>query len=162
MAGWSDSGIPAVKVPKPDFTPVAGVYMVHKPDVNQGRVSIGHLGILRGNPDEFAIDMMNDILGGSGFTSRIMSRVRTDEGLAYDAGSSYSPGVYYEGQFRAAFQSKSATAARAAQIVLDEIERMRKEKVSAEELETVKNQAIEVFPAILCHRFRSCRNLCRG
>jgi zinc protease len=146
MAGWSDSGIPAVKVPKPDFTPVAGVYMVHKPDVNQGRVSIGHLGIQRGNPDELAIDMMNDILGGSGSTSRIMSRVRTDEGLAYDAGSSYSPGVYYEGQFRAAFQSKSATAARAAQIVLDEIERMRKEKVSAEELETVKNQAIEVFP----------------
>ena len=146
MAGWSDSGIPAVKVPKPDFTPVAGVYMVHKPDVNQGRVSIGHLGIQRGNPDELALDMMNDILGGSGFTSRIMSRVRTDEGLAYDAGSSYSPGVYYEGQFRAAFQSKSATAARAAQIVLDEIERMRKEKVSAKELETVKNQAIEVFP----------------
>ena len=146
MAGWSDSGIPAVKVPKPDFTPVPGVYMVNKPDVNQGRVSIGHLGIMRGNPDEFAIDMMNEILGGSGFTSRIMSRVRTDEGLAYDAGSSYSPGIYYEGQFRAAFQSKSATAAQAAQIVLDEIERMRKEKVSAEELETVKNQAIEVFP----------------
>jgi predicted Zn-dependent peptidase len=90
--------------------------------------------------------MMNDILGGSGFTSRIMSRVRTDEGLAYDAGSSFSPGVYYEGQFRAAFQSKSATAAQAAQIVLDEIARMRKEKVSAEELETVKNQAIEIFP----------------
>jgi zinc protease len=146
MAGWSDSGIPAVKVPTPDFTPVPGVYMVHKPDVNQGRVSIGHLGIKRGNPDEFAIDMMNDILGGSGLTSRIMSRVRTDEGLAYSAGSSYSPGVYYEGQFRAAFQSKSATASRAAQIILDEIERMRKEKVSAEELETVKNQAIEVFP----------------
>ena len=58
----------------------------------------------------------------------------------------FLPGVYYEGQFRAAFQSKSATAAQAAQIVLDEIERMRKEKVSAEELETVKNQAIEVFP----------------
>ena len=146
MAGWNNPGIPAVKVPKPDFTPVPGVYMVHKPDVNQGRVSIGHLGIMRGNPDEFAVDMMNDILGGSGFTSRIMSRVRSDEGLAYDAGSSYSPGVYYEGQFRAAFQSKSATAARAAQIVLDEIGRMRKEKVSAEELETVKNQAIEVFP----------------
>ena len=58
----------------------------------------------------------------------------------------YSAGVYYEGQFRAAFQSKSATAAQAAQIVLDEIQRIRNEKVSPEELETVKNQAIEVFP----------------
>jgi zinc protease len=146
MSGWTNSGTPAAKVPKPDFVPVPGIYMVNKPDVNQGRVSIGHLGILRGNPDEFAIDMMNEILGGSGFTSRIMNRVRSDEGLAYDAGSSFSAGVYYEGAFLAEFQSKSATAAQAAQIVLDEIERIRKEKVSTEELETVKNQAIEIFP----------------
>ncbi len=146
MAGWNDSGAPAVKVPKPDFVPVPGVYMIDKPDVNQGRVSMGHLGIMRGNPDEIAIDMMNEILGGSGFTSRIMNRVRTDEGLAYDAGSGFAPGIYYEGQFRAAFQSKSATTAQAAQIILDEIERMRKEAVSREELETVKNQAIEIFP----------------
>jgi zinc protease len=146
MAGWIDSGIPAAKIPKPDFVPAPGIYMVNKQDVNQGRVSMGHLGIMRGNPDEFAIDMMNDILGGSGFTSRIMNRVRTDEGLAYDAGSAFSAGVYYEGQFRAAFQSKSATTSQAAQIILDEINRMREEKVSAEELETVKNQAIEIFP----------------
>jgi len=146
MAGWTDSGEPTARVPKPDFVPVPGIYMVNKPEVNQGRISMGHLGIMRGNPDEFAIDMMNDILGGSGFTSRIMNRVRSDEGLAYNAGSAFTAGIYYEGEFRAAFQSKSATAAQAAQIVLDEIERMRKEKVSTQELETVKNNAIEVFP----------------
>ncbi|HYK91391.1 MAG TPA: insulinase family protein, partial [Acidobacteriota bacterium] len=104
-----------------------------------------HLGIMRGNPDEFAIDMMNDILGGSGFTSRITNRVRSDEGLAYSAGSSYTAGIYYEGLFRAGFQTKSATAAQATQIVLEEIERIRKEKVSAEELDTVKNSAIETL-----------------
>ena len=147
MSGW-DAGIAPPKVPKPEYVPIPGVYMVDKPDVNQARVSIGHLGILRGNPDEFAIDMMNDILGGSGFTSRIMNRVRSDEGLAYDAGSVFSAGVYFEGQFRAGFQSKSPTAAEAAQIVLDEIARIRKEKVSPNELETVKNQAIEAFPRI--------------
>jgi zinc protease len=148
MAGWTNAGASPPRVPKPDYIPVPGVYMVDKPDVNQGRVSIGELGIMRGNPDEFAIDLMNEILGGSGFTSRIMNRVRSDEGLAYDAGSSFSPGIYYKGQFRAAFQSKSATAAQAAQIVLDEIKRVREEKVSPEELDTVKNQAIEVFPRI--------------
>jgi predicted Zn-dependent peptidase len=120
--------------------------MVHKADVNQGRVSMGHLGIMRGNPDEFAIDMMNDVLGGSGFTSRITNRVRSDEGLAYSAGSVFSEGIYYPGVFRASFQTKSATAAQATQIILDEIERIRKERVSAEELETVKNSAIEIFP----------------
>ena len=146
MAGWVASGEKVPPVPKPEFTPVPGVYMVHKADVNQARVSMGHLGILRGNPDEFAIDMMNDILGGSGFTSRILNRVRSDEGLAYGAGSSFSPGVYYEGTFRAGFQTKNATGAQAAQIVLDEIRRIRSEKVSDEELQTVRNSAIEVFP----------------
>ena len=146
MAGWTGSGERVPPVPQPDYTPVPGVYMVNKADVNQARVSLGHLGIQRGNPDEFAIDMMNDILGGSGFTSRIMNRVRSDEGLAYSAGSSFAPGVYYEGVFRAYFQSKSATAAQATQIVLDEIERIRKERVTPDELETVKNNAIEIFP----------------
>ena len=40
---------------------------------------------------------MNDILGGGGFTSRITSRVRSDEGLAYSAGSIFGLGVYYPG-----------------------------------------------------------------
>jgi zinc protease len=146
MTDWPDSGPTTAMIPKPDFVLSPGIYLVNKPDVNQARVSIGHLGIKRGNPDEYALDMMNEILGGGGFTSRIMGRVRTDEGLAYDAGSAFSVGVYYEGLFRAAFQSKSSTAAQAAQIVLDEIERMRNAKVAADELETVKNQAIEIFP----------------
>jgi predicted Zn-dependent peptidase len=146
MAGWTPSGEKVSEVPKPGFTPVPGVFVVNKQDANQARVSIGHLGILRGNPDEFALDLMNDILGGSGFTSRITNRVRSDEGLAYSAGSSFASGVYYPGQFRASFQSKSSTAAQAAQIVLDEINRIRSEQVSGEELETVKNNAIEVFP----------------
>ena len=146
MAGWTGPADPVPSVPAPRFTPAAGVYLVNKPDVNQARVSIGQPGIMRGNPDEFAIDMMNDILGGSGFTSRITNRVRSDEGLAYSAGSAFSAGVYFPGQFRASYQSKDATAAKAAQIVLDEINRIRDEKVSSEELDTVKNNAIEVFP----------------
>jgi predicted Zn-dependent peptidase len=144
--GWPPNKTAVPDVPKPTQTPVAGIYAVHKPDVNQGRVSIGHVGSTRDNPDFYALQVMNDILGGGGFTSRIMSRVRSDEGLAYSAGSSYGMGVYYPGTFRAAFQSKSATTAQAIQIVLDEINRIRTTKVSAEELETSKNSFIETFP----------------
>ncbi|MFH1573156.1 MAG: pitrilysin family protein [Acidobacteriota bacterium] len=146
MAGWPPGTAEIPPVPKPDHTPGPGIFMVHKADVNQARVSMGHLGIVRGNPDEFAVDLMNDILGGSSFTSRITNRVRSDEGLAYDAGSSFTAGVYYEGQFAASFQTKSATVAQAARIVLDEINRIRAEKVGAGELETVKNYAVEIFP----------------
>ena len=80
------------------------------------------------------------------FTSRIMSRVRSDEGLAYDAYSDYGFGVYYDGVFQAGFQSKSPTCAEAADIVLEEIEKIRREKVTPEELETAENYAVEVFP----------------
>ena len=147
MAGWvPPAGYKATPVPKPDFVPKPGVYMVNKPEVNQGRVSMGHLGILRDNPDAIAVDLMNDILGGSGFTSRITNRVRSDEGLAYSAGSGYGAGTYYPGVFRAGFQSKSATVAQAVQIILEEIDKIRTAKVTAEELDTVKNSAIEVFP----------------
>jgi predicted Zn-dependent peptidase len=146
--GWPSNKLAVPDVPKPTQTPVAGIYTVNKPDVNQGRVSIGHAGSMRGNPDSYALEIMNDILGGGGFTSRIMSRVRSDEGLAYSAGSSYGMGVYYPGTFRASFQSKSASASQAIQIVLDEINRIRTQKVSAEELETAKNSAVETFPRI--------------
>jgi zinc protease len=147
MAGWTaPAGYKPVPVPKPAFVPAPGVYLVNKPEVNQGRASMGHLGITRDNPDEVAVGLMNDILGGSGFTSRITNRVRSDEGLAYSAGSGYGVGTYYPGTFRAAFQSKSSTVAQAVQIILEEIDRIRAAKVSAEVLNTVKNSAIEVFP----------------
>lgn len=145
MTGWT-AGTKAPAVPDVTHQPRPGVYLVDKPDVNQGRVSIGHLGIKRGHPDEIALDVMNDVLGGGGFTSRILSRVRSDEGLAYSAGSSLAPGVYYPGLFRATFQSKNESVARAAAIVLEEVARIRETPVTADELEVVKSQAIEVFP----------------
>jgi predicted Zn-dependent peptidase len=146
--GWASNKMAVPVVPKPTNTIVAGVYTVNKPDVNQGRVSIGHVGALRDSPDAYALEIMNDILGGGGFTSRIMSRVRSDEGLAYSAGSNFGLGVYYPGAFRASFQSKNPTTTQAIEIVMEEINRVRTTKVSAEELETAKNSAIEVFPRI--------------
>jgi zinc protease len=146
MKGWPVNKQAVPEVPKPSAMPVAGVYAVHKADVNQGRVSLGHTGSLRDNPDSYALSIMNDILGGGGFTSRITSRVRSDEGLAYSAGSNFGMGVYYPGVFRAAFQSKNPTTSQAIDIIMEEINRVRTAKVSAEELETAKNSAIEVFP----------------
>ena len=113
-----------------------GLYGVNKEDVTQTRVSIGHPGIKRDNPDYYAVKVMNDILGGGGFTSRITKRVRSDEGLAYSAGSQFSGGRQYEGQFRAYFQSKNPSVVQATQIVLEEIARIQKEPVSDQELQT--------------------------
>jgi zinc protease len=145
FAHWP--GTPPVVPPVPaTISPApAALYRIGK-DVNQGRVSIGLPSVKRDNPDVYALEVMNEILGGSGFTSRITKTVRSDEGLAYDAGSALSVGVYYPGRFRAAFQSKSPTVAWATQLVLEEIRKIREAPVQGEELDTIQKNLIETFP----------------
>jgi zinc protease len=134
------------KVPQPSHRPEPGVYIIDKEDVNQGTVRLGHLGYRMGDPDEFALRALNHILGGGGFTSRIMKRVRSDEGLAYDAYSMMSFPSTSPGVFAAGFQSKSSTCAYATEITRGLIEDIREQPVTAEELSTTVNYYVQVFP----------------
>jgi zinc protease len=148
LGTWQPVGPPAPAVPQPQHSAAPGVYMVDKPDVNQGRVSIGHLGARRPVPDEFALEVANDILGGGGFSAWMTQRVRSDEGLAYSAYSSYGIGDLYPGTFRAYFQSKSSTCAWAAKLTLDLIARIRSSEVGDKELATSKSSFVERFPRV--------------
>jgi len=139
-------GSPLPAVPRAVKPAAPGVYVVNKPDVNQGRVSAGELGVSLGDPDEFALRVGNDILGGGGFTSWITKRVRSDEGLAYSAGSYFSFPAQYPGFFKAFFQSKSRTCPGALAITTKLIEKLRTDKVPADELKTAKSSFIETFP----------------
>lgn len=145
FADWPFSGTTPPAIPTNTTFAAPGSYLVDK-DVNQGRVAMMLPGIQRDNPDYFAALIMNDILGGGGFTSRIMNRVRSDEGLAYSAYSSFPGGVYYPLTFTAGFQSKSRTVPYAASIVLQELAKMTDQPVSDQELNTSKRGFIDRFP----------------
>ena len=145
LAGWVVGTEPVPPVPAPDFTPRPGLYLVDKPDVNQGRVAVGHLGTTRDDPDRYKLLVMNDILGGGGFSARLLTRIRSDEGLAYSANSRFGVGTYYKGVFQAGFQSRSETVARATAIVLEEIDRIRREPVEEEELRNSIAYFVETF-----------------
>jgi zinc protease len=145
FANWPFKGEAPLPIPTNTTFAATGVYVVEK-DVNQGRVAMMLPGVLRDNPDYFAVVIMNDILGGGGFTSRIMSRVRSDEGLAYDAHSSFPGGVYYPLTFTAGFQTKSRTVAFAASIVLEEMKKIASAPVTDSELNVSKRGFIDRFP----------------
>ena len=136
--------LPAIQ--QPSHTPEPGVYVINKEDVNQGRVSIGRLSYRLGHPDQFPLAVGNDILGGYGFTARMMKRIRSDEGLAYGAYSSLGFQVTYPGTYRAFYQSKSSTCAYAAEIYFGILEEMRTANATEEEITTTKASFIETFP----------------
>ena len=145
FAGWPFKGEAAPPVPKPSHTMTPGTFLVDK-DVNQGRVSILLPGLLRTDPDFFAAVVMNDILGGGGFTSRITNRVRSDEGLAYSAGSAFVGGVWYPGRLGAAFQSKVRTSAYATRDRPRGDEEDARREVTDEELKTAKRSFVDTLP----------------
>ncbi|MFH1313502.1 MAG: pitrilysin family protein [Candidatus Eisenbacteria bacterium] len=138
LDGWPDHELSLPEIPDQIADPRPGVYMIAKEDVNQSRIRLGHIGVKRDIPDQYALMVMNDILGGGGFTSRIVRRVRSDEGLAYNTGSRFERPVEYPGTFRAWFQTKHATGAFGTRLIIDEINRIRTEKCDPEIIENSK------------------------
>ena len=91
---------------------------------------------------------MNYILGGGSFSSRITKVVRTDNGLAYTARSSYRGRSLYPGTFMAFCQTKNSTVVFAAQLMLDLIEGMRAGEVTEADLAMAKKARLNAFPAM--------------
>ncbi|MDI6845253.1 MAG: pitrilysin family protein [Candidatus Saccharicenans sp.] len=144
VAKWQNRSLSFPAVSKNFPEPEPGVYFIQK-KINQGYVSIGHLGIEDTNPDYFAVQVMNFILGGGSFTSRITSKVRSDEGLAYNTGSRFTYRWGFPGTFSGYVQTKSETVGYAISLILKEFERIRQELVSEAEMETAINYYLESF-----------------
>lgn len=156
---WRDAEKAVPPIPEVRQAATAGVYMI-EPEVipNQGVIRIGHVGLMQDDPDYPAVDLMNYILGGGSFSSRITKIVRSDHGLAYSTGSRFSGGTLYPGTFTASCQTKNSTVVFAAQLMLNEIERIRTEPVSEQDLEFAKTARVSAFPAQFSSTSRILRN----
>ena len=107
-------------------------------NLSQSNIVMGHEGPLRMNPDHYAIRVMNQILGGGDLSSRLGDGIRNRRGLAYSIYSYFVAGKN-AGRFQLAMQTRNESAREAIEVAKAEIERIRRDGVTAEELQDAKN-----------------------
>jgi predicted Zn-dependent peptidase len=105
---------------------------------------MGHEGIARTDEQRIAAALMNTVLGGGGFASRLMERLRSEEGLTYSAGSGFSlrrhPGPFWVSTF-----TRVPEVRRTLDLALAELERMRERPPSETELRDAKALQVGQF-----------------
>lgn len=138
LADWTPADVSIEPEQELVLTFEPSVNYVYK-DIDQGVIMIGHLGLNSRDEQRPAVAIVNYILGGGSFTSRITQKVRTDEGLAYAAYSYYSHDPWTYGTFVASSQTRSDATARAASLIVDIIREMRDEGPSEEEFERARD-----------------------
>jgi zinc protease len=138
LVSWEPNDAMVEPEPPLELTFTPSVNYAYK-DIDQGVILIGHLGMNSNDENRPAVRIMNFILGGGSFTSRITQKVRTDEGLAYAANSRFSASPWTYGTFVASSQTRSDATARAASLIVELIEDMQAEGPTAEEFELAKD-----------------------
>jgi zinc protease len=136
-------GKPRNKPPAP-VAGTAGVIRVNK-DLTQANIIMGHEGVTRGNPDYYAIQVMNNILGGGGFSSRLMESIRNQRGLAYSVYTHFNADKSH-GSFQFVMQTQNESARDAMRIAREEIGRIQRELVSEQELNDARDYLTGSFP----------------
>ena len=133
---WS-KGATSLAPPAPSRIGTAQTLRINK-DLTQANIILGHASVPRSHPDYYAIQVMNYILGGGGFSSRAMDSIRNERGLAYSV-YSYVAADKSHGSFQFVMQTKNETAQEAIRLARDEIQRIREQPVSEQELNDAKD-----------------------
>jgi zinc protease len=144
LGGWK-----AASIQKPSLAASQGLTRseVVKIDRSSSQANIlwGHLGVNRGNPDYYTLLVMNYILGGGGFVSRLMDQIRDNLGLTYGINSHFDAREF-PGSFEISIETKNRSANQAVTEILKEIKKLLEKGVSATELAEAKAYLTGSFP----------------
>lgn len=134
---WSRGPMPTLPSQQPVLQKGRHVIVVNKPDVTQTQIRLGNTGVDIKNPDRYAIQIANTILGG-GFTSRLVEEIRVKRSLTYGASSSFNSALL-GGTFTISTFTKNASLRTTIDVVLEEVKKLREHGVTIQELEKSKN-----------------------
>ena len=124
--------------------PTRRLVVVNRPGAVQTVIHAGHLALPRAHPDFLAFDVAIKILGGEG-GNRLGSVLRTARSLTYSASADIA-GRDIAGDFMAETDTRSAATGEALRLTVDEIARMRRERVHERELRSAQDYLAGSFP----------------
>jgi zinc protease len=152
-------------VPGTDYTPVpeimpqgAGVLKVVQRDIPQSRVIFGGPGLKRNDPDWYAAYVLNYVLGGGGFASRLNEEVREKRGLAYSVYSYLYP-LDHAAIHMGGVGTQNGRVAEALKVIKEQMALARDKGITAEELANAKQFLNGSFPLRLTSSGRIARLL---
>jgi predicted Zn-dependent peptidase len=131
-------GVPYREEPRP------GLFFIEKTDITQANIRMGHLGIRQDNPDYFAVQILNEALGG-GFTSRMFGTIRTDMGLAYSVFGGVGSSFLRPGLFQAGTQTKSESVTVALDAMKGVLQGIIDRPPTDEEIARAKDSILQSF-----------------
>jgi zinc protease len=145
FANWKPADVPQMKMPDAAMFDKPGIYVVDKPGAAQSVINIGQVGVSRDNPDYYALQVMNSILGGGG-SARLFMNLREDKGYTYGAYSGF--------QFRRGAGPFTASAAVQTAVTKESVMEFLKElngirgaiPVTPKEFEDNKQSLVRSFP----------------
>jgi len=124
----------------------AGVYLVAKDDVTQSNIYVVHggTGVLRKDPDFYAVQVMNEILSG-GFSGRLMNDIRTQRGLAYGVGGGVDTNWDRAGLFHIWMGTKSGSTIEAVSALRTDLADLQSKPFTADELAQAKEAILNAY-----------------
>lgn len=131
---------PSVKAQSYDFKTA----FVQKSNLNQSYLSIGHIGIKYDASKAAKFKVFNSIFSG-GFSSRLMNRVRVKMGLTYGINGGIGTQYLYPGTTSFSTFTKSESTIKAIKAIQDEIDIIRREKVTPQELQDAKDAFLNSY-----------------
>ena len=135
--------LPSAELP----APTSRVVVIDKPGSVQTAIRVGHIGLPRASPDFLAFDVAIKVLGGEG-GNRLGSVLRTERSLTY-AASADMASRRFGGDFMAKTDTRSDATAEALRLMVEEVSRLRRERVSRRELQNAQAYLAGSFPLTL-------------
>ncbi len=144
LGDWRRGPLPPAVTADNIPSPTRRLVVVNQPGAVQTVIHAGHAALPRAHPDYLAFDVAIKILGGEG-GNRLGGVLRTERSLTYAASADIA-GRQIAGDFMAKTDTRSAATAEALRLTVDEIARLRRERVRERELQSAQDYLAGSFP----------------